>query len=229
MAEIPGRKAARRIMNSAGYGSRGGHLGRADGGAADDAEDRSMVRSGVGQHESAMHPGRPKTRLRFQEGGSISGEEAPPRHDSRSRRGHGEGRAPRVNILIHSSPHPHPGASAMDQGAGAGPGAPPPPAPPGSPPPGMPGMPPHGGPGPLPPNMGLPQGTPLGAGPGGPLPPGLGGMPPRPPGMARGGRAGCDEGGRTGKSPKVLTAGSGSGAGRLAKIGRSIPSYARNA
>lgn len=210
MAETHNRKAARRIMNSAGYGSRGGHLGRADGGTADDAEDKAFVRRGVSEHESALHKGEPKTRLRFQDGGSTMDDTAPPRHDRHSRGSKGKSDHPRVNILIHSSPHPDVGSS-MGQPGGMPPAAPPPPPPPHPAmgmPPGMPPMP--GAMGMPPPNTGMPGGSPM----------------MRPPGMARGGRAAaCADGGDTGPGTHKMKYGSGSGAGRLAKANRQIPRY----
>lgn len=172
MAEGHTRKSARAMMVRAGYQC-GGHLGRAGGGVAglmrssgyaeggDVKQDERMVRSGIKQHDDQLHGGK-KTRLHFQEGGAA-GSMARPRHD-RSSRSHGDGKQPKINILIHSSPKPE----------GQGMGNMPPQSPP---PPQAPPMPPH-------PPMGMPPGgapgmLPMGAGPGGPLPPG--GMPPRPP------------------------------------------------
>src|SRR5262252_1696688 len=204
MAERAGRKAARNLVSRSGYRI-GGHLGRAfaNGGAADDAEDKEYVRKGVGQHEGAMHKGEPKTRLRFQDGGNTFGATVPQRGD----RG-GRGRS-NVNIFVSG------GGPPQIQTAGGPPGGmpprPPPGPPPGGPPPGgpPPGAPPGAGampPG-MPPRgpMGMPTGMP--GAPGGPGPGpmmggiGPGGGPMRPPGMARGGRARgedpeeCGEGG----------------------------------
>jgi hypothetical protein len=197
MAERAGRVAAEDLIRRTGYD-----------GTADEASDRALVRTGVGQHEDAMHPGRPRTRLRFRDGGYdgglAQGHEGPSRYDQRGRRSRDDGRAPRVNIMI-STPSHHPDAGAMGQQpmGGAPPRAAAPPLPPGPPPmgpggppmmppgamppPGMgglpPGMPPRPGmpPGMMPGAMPPRPGMPMGA-----VPPG---MPMRPPGMQRGGRA----------------------------------------
>jgi len=177
MAERPGRVAAEDLIRRTGYD-----------GTGDEVSDRALVRTGIGQHEAAMHPGRPRTRLRFRnggyDGGIAQGHEGPSRYDQRPRRHHDDGRAPKVNIMI-SSPH-HGDAGAMGQPPR--PGAPPPP-PPGPPPMGA-GGPPMMPPGALPPGMGgMPPGMPPRPGmPAGPMP----GMPMRPPGMRNGGRAELD-------------------------------------
>ena len=180
MAERHGRVAAEDLIRRTGYD-----------GTADEVSDRALVRTGVGRHEDAMHPGRRRTKLRLQGGGRAHDAFGPidrGRYDRSSRRSHDEGRAPKVNIMI-SAPH-HPDAGAMGQQPPRPPGGPPAPPPPGPPPMGP------GGPPMMPPGMGglppgMPPGMPMGARPG--MPPGpMPGMPMRPPGMRNGGRAELD-------------------------------------
>jgi hypothetical protein len=181
MAERPGRVAAEDLIRRTGYD-----------GTGDEVSDRALVRTGVGQHEDAMHPGRPRTKLRLQGGGRAHdafGPLDPQRFDRGSRRRHDDGRAPRINILVHGGgQQPHPGEAGMGQQPH--PAAPPPPP---GPPPMGPGGPPMMPPGALPPGIaGLPPGMAMGARPGmppGPMPAMPPGMPMRPPGMQRGGRA----------------------------------------
>jgi hypothetical protein len=238
MAERPGRIAAEDLIRRTGYD-----------GTGDAVSDRALVRTGIGQHEDVMHAGRPRTKLRLQGGGRAHdafGPLDPQRFDRGSRRSHGEGRAPRVNIMI-SAPH-HPAAGGMGQAMGARPaGAPPPPPPPGLPPMG-PGGPPMMPPGMLPGMPARPGMAP------GPMP----GMPMRPPGMRNGGRAeleaarygqkwapgmGVEDteevnrsrgypvreerlaGGGRAYDPPHLRGGSGSGVGRLSKSRLPIPDY----
>jgi hypothetical protein len=196
MVERAGRAAAEDLVRRTGYD-----------GTGDEASDRALVRTGVGQHEAALHPGRPRTRLRFRDGGYdggvAQGHEGPGRYDQRRRRSHDDGRAPRVNIMI-STPQ-HPGAGQQPMGAALPRPAAPPPPPPGPPPmgpggapmmpPGMGGMPAGMPPG-LPPRPGLPSGMPPRPGmPPGPMP----GMPMRPPGMRDGGRAEVEDRNRYGR------------------------------
>ena len=54
MAERPGRIAAEDLIRRTGYD-----------GTGDEASDRALVRTGVGQHEEHMHAGRPRTRLQI--------------------------------------------------------------------------------------------------------------------------------------------------------------------
>lgn len=220
MTETHNHKRAREMLSSGGYGRMGGHFARANGGAAglvrstgyadggDVEQDEKLVRSGIRQHDDQLHGGK-QTRLHFQEGGSASGSSSRPRHD-RSSRSHGDGKQPKINILIHSAPKPE------------GQGPMPPQMPPQPPPPPPPPRPPMGG---MPPG-GMP---PMGAGPGGPLPPGVGGaglpprppgMPMRPPGMRQGGSMGS-----IGRGTHAMKYGSGSGAGRLQKIDEAVPDY----
>jgi len=107
MAERPGRVAAEHLLRRTGYDRTG-----------DDASDRALVRTGVGQHEAAMHAGRPRTKLRLQGGGRAHdafGPVDPQRFDRSSRRSHEDGRAPRINILEHGGGPSHPEAGAMGQ------------------------------------------------------------------------------------------------------------------
>ena len=108
MAERPGRVAAEHLLRRTGYDRTG-----------DDASDRALVRTGVGQHEEAMQPGRGRTNLRLQGGGRAHDAFGPldaQRYGRGSRRSHGEGRGPKVNIMI-SAPH-HADAGAMGQPMG---------------------------------------------------------------------------------------------------------------
>jgi hypothetical protein len=52
-----GRRAAEDLIHRTGYD-----------GTADAVSDRALVRTGVGQHEDHMHPGRARTKLRLQGG-----------------------------------------------------------------------------------------------------------------------------------------------------------------
>jgi hypothetical protein len=195
--ERAGRVAAEDLVRRTGYD-----------GTGDEASDRALVRTGVGQHEAAMHPGRPRTRLRFRnggyDGGIAQGHEGPSRYDQRRRRSHDEGRAPRVNIVISTPQHGDAGGMGQQPMGGAPPRPAAPPLPPGPPPmgpggapmmppgalpPGMGGMPPG-----MPPRPGMPMGAvPPGMPPRPGMPPGpMPGMPMRPPGMRDGGRAELD-------------------------------------
>ena len=189
--ERAGRVAAEDPVRRTGYD-----------GTGDEASDRALVRTGVGQHEAAMHPGRPRTRLRFRnggyDGGIAQGHEGPSRYDQRRRRSHDEGRAPRVNIVISTPQHGDAGGMGQQPMGGAPPRPAAPPLPPGPPPMGPGGAPmmPPPGMGGLPP--GMPPGMPMGAR--GGMPPGaMPGMPMRPPGMRNGGRAEVEDRDRYGR------------------------------
>lgn len=197
-----GRERAKRIVEGAGY--KVGHLGR----GSDAEADMKMITKAVHEHETAMHPGRKKTRLQLADGGYAGGGMAPDRLDGQKRHaggGKGKGGKGHTNIEINVQPHPGAGGPGAPGGPGAGgagpivgmpPAAQPPaPHPPMPPPRPAPTPPPMGGPGPgagpMPP--GGPPRPPMGAGPMGAPPPGLGapggappglggppGMPPRP-------------------------------------------------
>lgn len=167
------QREAEAYVKKAGY-ARGGDV----------AQDKSMVRAGVGQHEGNMHRGKARTSLKLATGGIVSGNETPARLDKRARGGGitpglpGKSRGTNVNIMLHTADQEGRQKAAqqgMQQGAmlgakaamakmGGAPGAPGAPSgAPGGPPP---GAPPGGGmmPQPRPPMPGM-----------------------RPPGMKRGG------------------------------------------
>lgn len=172
------RKNARRVMSTAGYKS-GGWLTP----KGDEAEDKSLIRSAISQHDTQLHDGA-HTRLKLSDGGMASGGMSNSRGD-RSPRGKKGGAKNHINIIVAP-------------GGGAPPGGPPAMPPPAMMPPPRPPMPPPG----PPPGAGPPGAGPMpppgmaGPPPGMMPPPGAGmppGMPPRPgmPMMRKaGGRAG---------------------------------------
>lgn len=130
---------------------------------SDDDEDKQLIKKGIGQHDSQLHPGK-HTKLHLRRGGAaIAGALAKPRLDRPHRarggaaKGKGKGKGTHVNVIV-APQGGHPGvAPPAAGGMGPPPGAAPrPPIAPAAPPPPM-GMPPPG------------------AG------PSMGGMPPRPP------------------------------------------------
>ncbi len=215
----------------------------ADGGAADARQDRIAVARGIHAHERHDHPGKPLTKLA--DGGRAEGGAAPKRLDrpGRKRRDDGGatdamqravsaglaksfaddanktpgrargGRSPHkgghVNVIVATgSPQGQDRPVPVPVPIGGPPRPPmPPPGPPpmAGPPPGA--MGPGGGPPMMPPGAGMPPGL---------ARPPMGGM--MPPGMrADGGRAEAGE--AHGKDVAFeMTAGAGSGLGRLAKM-----------
>ena len=184
------------------HGKRMHEIRRAAGGSADEAQDARMIREGVHEHEGALHPGKPKTKLKLADGGCADGGRSHRRMDrahraAGGRSGHmGKGKGSHVNVIVAPGQGPARPVPVPVPAAGVG-GPPMPPRPPMM---GAPGMPP-GGPG-------MP-------------PPGMGGAPGMmPPGIRRaGGRAGRREGGRNllPPLPKTMVAGGHSGEGRLEK------------
>ncbi len=123
---------------------------RARGGATnhpDAREDAAMIRTAMAEHESHDHPGKPKTKLKFADGGGVDGERGVHHLGKRARGGHADGKGGKhvTNVII------------APQGGGAGGGmrpamppgqpmaAPRPAMPPAGPPPGA-GGPPMGPP-----------------------------------------------------------------------------------
>ncbi len=100
----------------------------ASGGTArdDEAQDRKMIATAIGEHEAHDHPGRPKTKLKLKDGGRAEGDEAKPRLDRGPRRklatgGRAKGKSTHVNVIVA----PGAGHPAMPMG---GMGMPPAPA-----------------------------------------------------------------------------------------------------
>lgn len=155
--EKHGRKKARSMLSKAGYANCGGHFARGGHVKSDKAQDAKMVAEGVHEHESALHKGEKKTKLRLKDGGCADGGMAKPRAD-RLRRGgktkHGKPHT-QVNIAIgrsHPQPVPVPKPVPVPVPAGGPPGA----GPMAGPPPGAGPMPPPDGGGAPP--MGLKRG-----------------------------------------------------------------------
>lgn len=168
------------------------------------------VDSGVHQHESHMHKGEKKTKLKLATGGHAEGGKASKRGDKMNRAPfksgghtkHSKG-GTKVNVIVAPGGGQQQGGDpkqAFQAGAQMGAKAVAQKMAGGHPP-----MPPGGAGGPPPPPMG---GAP-GPGAGGPPPPGMGGgMPPKPPGM-------MNKGGRTKAYP--IDDGAGGGEGRKEK------------
>ena len=70
------------------HGKRMHEIRRAGGGRTDEAQDARMIREGVHEHEGALHPGKPKTKLKLADGGCADGGRSHRRMD-RARRAAG--------------------------------------------------------------------------------------------------------------------------------------------
>lgn len=209
----------------------GGHVG----GAADEREDKKMIREAIHEHDRQLHPGH-HTKVKFSRadgGGLMAG--GPRSRPRRDRAGAGKGKHhTSVNVIV----------APQHGGAGAGATGLPP-----TPPPMMPPRPPMPPPGMMPPPGGMPGG--VGMPPVGAMPrpvAGLGGagMPPIMPGRKHGGAVSKRQWGGAMAAPGVVpaaapgmigrpvaplgvrkrgggasyTAGASSGVGRLQKISR---------
>ena len=127
--------------------------------AWDEKQDHEDIARGVHKHESALHPGKPKTKLKF--GGHVEGKEGRHHLAKRARGGHAGGgkKGTHVNVVVA----PQGGGAGGPPGGGMMPSAAPPPRPMPPPqvaPPPRPPMPPGGGM--APPGMMPPGGRPPG-------------------------------------------------------------------
>jgi hypothetical protein len=177
------------------------------GGAADEAQDRAMIKKAVREHESHDHPGKPKTKLKLKHGGEVEGHGGKRRLDrpGRKRRANGgkvdQGRDPEIDnkegvdaddygtasIRRHAPPMERAAGGRAKGGGKKGTHVNVIVAPQGGDPRPVPipvpsGAPPMGAAPPMPPRPPMPPGAPMG------MPPGMAGappmgMPPRPPGM----------------------------------------------
>ena len=134
--ESHGRKRARALLNRTGYKA-GGHV------KSDKAQDAKMVAEGVHEHESHMHKGQKKTKLRLKDGGCADGGMAKPRADRLRRGGKTKAHKPhtQVNVVVgrsHPAPVPVPKPVPVPVPGGA-------PGPMAGPPPGAGPMPPPDG------------------------------------------------------------------------------------
>src|SRR5882672_9711747 len=109
-------------------------LNRMTGGESDESSDKRMISSAVHEHESALHKGEPKTKLKLANGGVAASRMDRP---GRRRGGRTKGGKHVTNVIVAPS------------GGGGSPGGlpMPPPRPPMALPPGPPALPPGAGPG----------------------------------------------------------------------------------
>jgi hypothetical protein len=135
--EKSGRKKARALMTRTGYKA-GGHV------KSDEEKDAEAVKSGVGQHESHMHKGEAKTKLRLRSGGSVGGFAAGGSL-GKAKRG-GKGNHTTVVVMPQGGGTGHGLAGPVGPGGPAAPMAGPPVMPPPMPPRRPVGMPLPGGP-----------------------------------------------------------------------------------
>src|ERR1700722_8299531 len=117
MSEHKKRKDGRKMLTKAGY-KVGGHLAS----KADEMEADTHIKHGISEHESHLHPGKPKTRLHLKSGGNCEGLAAGGRSDRKPRGGKGKKGGTTVNVVV-AHPHPKPVPVPVPVG---GPGGPPP-------------------------------------------------------------------------------------------------------
>lgn len=126
MSERHKRKNAREMLSKAGYPS-GGHF-----------KTEKMIGEAVHEHEGALHPGKPKTKLKYASGGSVLG--MAPAHHAHKPRGHKGGKKGHhttVNVVVGAGKQPVPVPVPMGGPPPIGPGGPPGPGAMPMPPPGM--------------------------------------------------------------------------------------------
>lgn len=112
------RKAARKKLTGMGY-SVGGHM----------KGDDEKIAKGVHEHESALHKGEKKTRLKLKDGGCADGGDVKPRADRMNRGGKSKhkGGHTTVNVVVagqHPKPVPVPVPKPVPVPVNAGPAGP---------------------------------------------------------------------------------------------------------
>lgn len=128
MSEHKKRANARKMLSRAGYKA-GGHFKSSP---ADKREDEHMIQHAISEHESALHKGQPKTRLKLADGGIAEGAAPRSRADRKGRGktvvnvivgGQSQPKPVPVPVPVGGPPAP-PAMPMVPPGAGAGPAGP---------------------------------------------------------------------------------------------------------